>query len=126
MYALRYVVCTCHVLSNSETNVTLRTHTHTQVFIFTTITNFGPLTCSIFTTTRKFFTILGSVIFFGNSLLTRQWIGVVLVFMGLGLDIYFGKAMSATKAKSDSLKDTASGTNASSQAPKNKTVHAYN
>lgn len=62
-----------------------------QIFIFTTITNFGPLTCSIFTTTRKFFTFLGSVIIFNNTLLSRQWVGVVLVFIGLGLDIAFGK-----------------------------------
>ena len=62
-----------------------------QNFIFTTITNFGPLTCSIFTTTRKFFTFLGSVIIFNNPLLPRQWVGVVLVFIGLGLDVVFGK-----------------------------------
>lgn len=62
-----------------------------QIFIFTTITNFGPLACSIFTTTRKFFTFLGSVIIFNNTLLSRQWVGVVLVFIGLGLDVAFGK-----------------------------------
>ena len=65
-----------------------------QIFVFTTITRFGPLTCSIITTTRKFITILASVIIFGNSLLTRQWIGTVLVFVGLGLDAYFGKVVS--------------------------------
>ena len=63
-----------------------------QIFIFTTVTNFGPLTCSIITTTRKFFTLLASVVIFGNVLLTRQWVGVALVFLGLGLDVYFGKA----------------------------------
>ena len=31
---------------------------------------------------RKFFTVLASVIFFGNSLVTRQWIGTVFVFAG--------------------------------------------
>ena len=62
-----------------------------QIFIFTTITNFGPLACSIFTTTRKFFTFLGSVIIFNNTLLSRQWVGVVLVFIGLALDVAFGK-----------------------------------
>jgi UDP-galactose transporter B1 len=40
---------------------------------------------------RKFFTVLASVIFFGNSLLGRQWLGVVLVFAGLFLDGAFGK-----------------------------------
>lgn len=67
-----------------------------QIFIFTTITTFGPLTCAVITTTRKFFTILASVVFFGNSLLTRQWIAVVFVFAGLGLDAYFGKKRKTT------------------------------
>jgi hypothetical protein len=40
---------------------------------------------------RKFFTVLASVIFFGNSLAGRQWVGVVLVFAGLFLDGAFGK-----------------------------------
>lgn len=35
-----------------------------QFFIFIMVTDFGPLPCSIVTTTRKFFTILASVIFF--------------------------------------------------------------
>ena len=44
--------------------------------------NFGPLTCSIVTTTRKFFTILGSVLLFGNAMSTLQWTGTILVFLG--------------------------------------------
>ena len=63
-----------------------------QNFIFLTVTHYGPLTTSIITTTRKFFTILASVLLFGNTLLTRQWVGVVMVFVGLGIDAYFGKA----------------------------------
>ncbi|XP_072173429.1 solute carrier family 35 member B1-like [Diadema setosum] len=63
-----------------------------QHFIFETVSTFGPLTCSIITTTRKFFTILGSVIIFANPMSSRQWIGVVLVFTGLGLDSIFGKS----------------------------------
>ncbi|XP_033624743.1 solute carrier family 35 member B1-like [Asterias rubens] len=66
-----------------------------QHFIFVTVTTFGPLTCSIMTTTRKFFTILGSVILFSNPLLPRQWGGVLLVFAGLGLDSVFGKSKSS-------------------------------
>jgi UDP-galactose transporter B1 len=60
-----------------------------QIFIYQTIAHFGPLTCSIITTTRKFFTILASVVIFGHSLILRQWMGVSLVFLGLSLDIYF-------------------------------------
>jgi len=63
-----------------------------QNFIFLTVTYFGPLTCSIFTTTRKFFTILGSVLIFRHPLTTLQWTGTLLVFAGLSLDSAFGKA----------------------------------
>lgn len=62
-----------------------------QMFIFITVTTFGPLTCSIITTTRKFFTILASVIIFQNPISSRQWFGTGLVFVGLGLDSVYGK-----------------------------------
>lgn len=57
-----------------------------QFFIFKTVTEFGPLTCSIVTTTRKLFTMLGSVILFGNTLTQRQSLATVIVFTGLLLD----------------------------------------
>ncbi|XP_078280648.1 solute carrier family 35 member B1 [Rhinoraja longicauda] len=62
-----------------------------QSFIFMTVVYFGPLTCSIITTTRKFFTILGSVLIFGNPISSLQWMGTVFVFLGLGLDAKYGK-----------------------------------
>lgn len=62
-----------------------------QYFIFLTVAEFGPLPCSIITTTRKFFTVLGSVLLFGNTLLTRQWIATIFVFLGLFLDAMYGK-----------------------------------
>lgn len=68
-----------------------------QFFIFLTVSDFGPLPCSIITTTRKFFTVLGSVLFFGNTLISRQWIGTVFVFTGLFLDSMYGKAVSKPK-----------------------------
>ncbi|EDL15978.1 solute carrier family 35, member B1, isoform CRA_a [Mus musculus] len=43
-----------------------------QSFIFMTVVYFGPLTCSIITTTRKFFTILASVILFANPISSMQ------------------------------------------------------
>lgn len=67
-----------------------------QTFIFLTVVYFGPLTCSIVTTTRKFFTILGSVILFGNVINSMQWFGTILVFLGLGLDAKFGKTPKKT------------------------------
>lgn len=62
-----------------------------QIFLFGLITNFSPLTCSIVTTTRKFFTVLFSIIVFGHSMTTCQWIGTVLIFSGLLLDQIYGK-----------------------------------
>eukprot|EP01137_Pigoraptor_chileana_P014669 Opistho-2@69597 len=69
-----------------------------QNFIFLTVEKFGPLTCSVVTTTRKFFTILASVIVFGHVLSTRQWSGVALVFLGLSVDTFFGKKKAAKHA----------------------------
>merc|ERR1719195_2127009 len=63
-----------------------------QYFIFMCVSEFGPLPCSLVTTTRKFFTVLGSVIIFGNSLSNRQWMGAALVFTGLILDGVYGKS----------------------------------
>ncbi|KAG0712694.1 Solute carrier family 35 member B1 [Chionoecetes opilio] len=63
-----------------------------QFFIFLMVSDFGPLPCSVVTTTRKFFTVLGSVIFFGNKLSVRQWSGTLCVFSGLTLDAVYGKA----------------------------------
>ncbi|OXB71995.1 UNVERIFIED_CONTAM: hypothetical protein H355_003259 [Colinus virginianus] len=67
-----------------------------QSFIFMTVVYFGPLTCSIITTTRKFFTILASVVLFANPISAMQWVGTVLVFLGLGLDAKFGKGAKKT------------------------------
>lgn len=69
------------------------------MFIFMTVTSFGPLTCSIITTTRKFFTILASVIFFQNPMNNRQWLGTAMVFTGLGLDSAYGKEKKEKKDK---------------------------
>ncbi|XP_028932001.1 solute carrier family 35 member B1 isoform X2 [Ornithorhynchus anatinus] len=67
-----------------------------QSFIFMTVVYFGPLTCSIVTTTRKFFTILASVVLFANPISSLQWVGTVLVFLGLGLDARYGKSSKKT------------------------------
>eukprot|EP00026_Physarum_polycephalum_P010888 Phypoly_transcript_11073.p1 GENE.Phypoly_transcript_11073~~Phypoly_transcript_11073.p1 ORF type:complete len:323 (+),score=24.24 Phypoly_transcript_11073:114-1082(+) len=61
-----------------------------QNFIYYTIHQFGSLTCTTVTTTRKFFTILASVLWFGHYVSARQWFAVALVFIGLGIDIAYG------------------------------------
>ncbi|KAK8792775.1 hypothetical protein WA158_004939 [Blastocystis sp. Blastoise] len=58
-----------------------------QLFIFLTVRNFQPIVLATITTTRKFFTILLSVIIMGNPLQVEQWVGILLVFIGLASDI---------------------------------------
>ncbi|OQS03560.1 Drug/Metabolite Transporter (DMT) Superfamily [Thraustotheca clavata] len=53
-----------------------------QNFIYFTIQRFSALTCTTITTTRKFFTILASVLVFGNALSYESWLGVAIVFTG--------------------------------------------
>eukprot|EP00092_Neocalanus_flemingeri_P038380 GFUD01041783.1.p1 GENE.GFUD01041783.1~~GFUD01041783.1.p1 ORF type:complete len:331 (-),score=86.37 GFUD01041783.1:263-1255(-) len=72
-----------------------------QFFIFMCVSEFGPLPCSIITTTRKFFTVLASVIIFGNSLIARQWLGTAFVFVGIFLDGMYGKQKPKPKTTSD-------------------------
>nr|CDS34539.2 hypothetical transcript [Hymenolepis microstoma] len=62
-----------------------------QMFIYTTIINFGSLMCSIVTTTRKFFTVLASIALFGHAISTQQVLGAALVFSGLLADQIMGK-----------------------------------
>ena len=62
---------------------------------------FGALTTSIITTLRKFFTILFSVLIFGDEIDWKQKIGAGVVFIGIILDI------TAKKTKVEPLKTTA-------------------
>lgn len=74
-----------------------------QFFIFIMVSSFGPLPCSIVTTTRKFFTVLCSVLFFGNPLSSKQWFGAFLVFAGLFSDSLFGKSAPKKDTKGEKL-----------------------
>mmetsp|Transcript_124062 Transcript_124062/g.185423 ORF Transcript_124062/g.185423 Transcript_124062/m.185423 type:complete len:323 (+) Transcript_124062:15-983(+) len=62
-----------------------------QVCIFLLVSQFGALACSITTTTRKFFTILVSILYYGHQLSDKQWLGVFLVFIGLSVHVAYGK-----------------------------------
>jgi len=75
-----------------------------QFFIFMCVSEFGPLPCSIITTTRKFFTVLASVIIFGNTLMPRQWLGTLLVFIGIFLDGMYGKQKIKTTSEMRNIK----------------------
>jgi UDP-galactose transporter B1 len=54
-----------------------------QVFIFLAMDSFGSLTLVTITTTRKFFTVLGSIIIYKHSVSAGQVAGMFMVFGGL-------------------------------------------
>lgn len=87
----RHPTCLWHIVSFSLAGA------FGQFFIFLTVSEFGPLPCSVMTTTRKFFTVLGSVLLFGNNLLPRQWLATVIVFSGLFLDAMYGRTKTVIK-----------------------------
>jgi len=57
-----------------------------QVFIFYTLATFSSLLLVTITVTRKMLTMILSVIWFGHSLGGKQWLGVGLVFGGIGAE----------------------------------------
>jgi len=58
-----------------------------QYSILVTLFRFNSLALAVITTTRKFFTILISVLWFGHPLTNMQWVGVGFVFFALSLEI---------------------------------------
>eukprot|EP00164_Ancoracysta_twista_P002784 GFYU01003703.1.p1 GENE.GFYU01003703.1~~GFYU01003703.1.p1 ORF type:complete len:363 (+),score=60.86 GFYU01003703.1:65-1153(+) len=80
-----------------------------QNFIFLTIEEFGALICSIITTTRKFFTILASVLWYGHPLSNVQWGCVGLVFLSISVQMYYkfkAKSRQAAEAAAATEKKT--------------------
>lgn len=63
-----------------------------QHAVYFLVRNFGALVLSTVTTTRKFFSILWSVVWFGHPVTNLQWGGVSLVFASLILDVYTPKS----------------------------------
>ncbi|KAK0711113.1 UAA transporter family-domain-containing protein [Lasiosphaeris hirsuta] len=57
-----------------------------QVFIFHTLSTFSSVLLVTVTVTRKMFTMILSVLAFGHSLSQMQWLGVGLVFGGIGVE----------------------------------------
>jgi len=60
-----------------------------QNFIFYTVRNVSALACTMITTTRKFFTILLSIIMYDHRILPQQWFAIILVFTGIILEHVF-------------------------------------
>jgi UDP-galactose transporter B1 len=61
-----------------------------QIFIFYTIFNFSPLILSIVTTTRKFFTVLASIVIYNHHINQWQWLSIGLVFIGVFVEMLSG------------------------------------
>jgi UDP-galactose transporter B1 len=57
-----------------------------QLFIFYTLSHFSSLLLVTVTVTRKMLTMLLSVFWFGHSLSGGQWLGISLVFGGIGAE----------------------------------------
>jgi len=76
-----------------------------QVFIFYTIFNFSPLILSIVTTTRKFFTVLASIVIYSHPINEWQWLSIALVFIGVFVEMLSGdkKKEKHEEAKYDKL-----------------------
>jgi UDP-galactose transporter B1 len=71
-----------------------------QIFIFLTITWFTPVITTMITTTRKFITILLSVLLYGHSFTMIQWSCIMFIFFGLYI------AIIGTTKTSDSTTNT--------------------
>ena len=61
-----------------------------QLFIYTTIENYGSFTTTTITISRKFVSVLLSVIIFQHILQWNQWLGIICVFTGLGIQLTYG------------------------------------
>ncbi|CAB46704.1 ER uridine diphosphate-glucose transmembrane transporter Hut1 [Schizosaccharomyces pombe] len=57
-----------------------------QLFIFFTLEKFGSITLVTITLTRKIFTMLLSVFHFHHTVSSIQWLGILLVFLGISLE----------------------------------------
>ena len=72
-----------------------------QLFIFETIQHFGSLTLVMVTVTRKLFTMLLSVIVFHHDLSSAQWLGVAVVFSGIGVEAAMKRRDMMRRARRD-------------------------
>ena len=80
-----------------------------QILILCLIKEFGSLVWVTVSITRQLFTILLSVFAFRHSVSIIQWMGVLLVFGGLGLDLAFSNqafSSPSTSKESSSSKST--------------------
>ena len=74
-----------------------------QLFIFETIQHFGSLTLVMVTVTRKLFTMLLSVVVFRHHLTAGQWMGMGVVFSGIGLEAVIKRRDVLRRARRDKV-----------------------
>lgn len=72
-----------------------------QLFIFYSLLLFDSLVLSTITTTRKFLTIVISVVFHGNVLSLVQWLAVAMVFGAIMYDAGVGSSSSTKKKRTE-------------------------
>ncbi|KAF2107458.1 UDP-Glc/Gal endoplasmic reticulum nucleotide sugar transporter-like protein [Lophiotrema nucula] len=70
-----------------------------QVFIFHTLAHFSSLLLVTVTVTRKMLTMLLSVVVYGHTVTQMQWLGVGLVFGGIGSEAWFTRREKLAKEK---------------------------
>ncbi|TKA66720.1 UDP-galactose transporter 1 [Cryomyces minteri] len=70
-----------------------------QLFIFYTLSNFSSLLLVTVTVTRKMLTMMLSVLWFGHRLSGMQWVGVGLVFGGVGAEGVIQRREKAAKER---------------------------
>lgn len=75
-----------------------------QLFIFYTLSRFSSLLLVTVTVTRKMLTMLLSVFWFGHSLSAGQWLGVGLVFGGIGAEAIVQRQEKAAKERAKAAK----------------------
>ena len=62
-----------------------------QCFVYFTIVNFNSFYLSVITTTRKFFTVISSILIYNHHISGYQWLSIILVFVGVGMELLEGK-----------------------------------
>lgn len=67
-------------------NFSSSNHCSSTIKTVYTIANFGSVILVTVTVTRKMLTMILSVVWYGHSLTEMQWLGVGLVFGGIGVE----------------------------------------
>lgn len=70
-----------------------------QIFIYYTLSRFSSLLLVTVTVTRKMLTMMLSVLWFGHRLTSMQWVGVGLVFGGVGAEGLIQRREKAAKER---------------------------